>query len=74
MKPLILIKLPDDCSSKEVNDDLAKSVEHLGDDYNIIIYNIAEIKVYALWLNPITYLFNKLKVWLILRTQKNKLF
>lgn len=71
MKPLLLIKIEDNLERQQ-HAEIAKGFEHLANDYDIIVYDRLDIRVYYFWINPITYLFNKLKVWLILRTQKNK--
>lgn len=75
MKPLLIIEIPAETprdNYNDLNDMFAELQNKSLKDYTIIVLHGAKGKAYYPC-NFITYLFQKIKTWLILKTAKKRL-
>lgn len=76
MKPLLIIELPYDASMEaleQMNEFAANAQKNGLEDYTILVIQGAKATPYYPC-NFITYIFQKIKAWLILRTVKKSLY
>lgn len=74
MRPLMIIKLPDDISEEcahDIDEHYNELSKGMLSEYDIIVHSGLDIKVYYPH-KPITFYYQKLKLWLILKMVKKR--